>query len=153
MSNPILARWKSLSPKPLGPWLFNKGLARMVPYTGTVRPEVKELRPGFARVEMRDRKIVRNHLNSIHAIALVNLGEVASGLAMLAGLPREMRGIVTSLKIDYLKKARGTLTATCECSPPTEMVDQQFDVIASIKDTSGDEVARTTVTWKIGPKG
>jgi acyl-coenzyme A thioesterase PaaI-like protein len=96
---------------------------------------------------MRDRKAVRNHLNSIHAIALANLAEVTSGTAMLMALPAGTRGIVTGLSITYIKKARGRLTAECRCDLPEVTGETSFDVHAAIKDQSNDIVAKATVTW------
>jgi uncharacterized protein (TIGR00369 family) len=124
----------------------------MVPYTGTVRPRVRELRPGFARVEMRDRRRVRNHLQSIHAIALMNLAEVTSGLAMTCSLPESARAIVTRLSIDYHKKARGSLTATCTCTAPDTSTEHEIDIQAEIRDASGDIVATATARWRVGPR-
>ena len=147
----LLARWESAQRWPLGRALFSLLLGRAVPYTGSIRPIVLDLAPGRARVAMKDRRRVRNHLRSAHAIARVNLGEVASGLALLAGRPEGARGIVTGLRIEYRKKARGLLTAACDCEVPETAEARELDVLAPITDETGDVVAVVTATWRIGP--
>ena len=144
--------WNRLKDKPGGRAVFSMMIGRMAPYTGTIGARVQELGPGHSRWVMRDRRSIRNHLNSIHAIALVNLAEVASGTAMLMGLPSSVRGIVTGLSITYVKKARGTLTAECNCTVPPVRAEMSFEVPAVITDAAGDVVATATVTWRLAPR-
>ena len=131
--------------------MFGVLLGRMVPYSGTIKPKVLELTPGRSVVRIEDRRSVRNHLRSVHAIALANLGELASGLAMTTALQPEHRAIVTKIEIDYVKKARGTLTAEGNGTPP-EQLSEDTDVIvtADIRDASGEAVAKVHVTWRVG---
>ena len=139
--------WRRLSRLPFGRTLFSIMIGRMAPYTGTMGARVLELGPGYSKWTLKDRRKVRNHLRSVHAVALVNLAEVASGTAMLTALPPGTRGIVTAISMTYLKKARGTLIAECRCTLPAIEGDTRYDVHADVRDESGDVVAKGTVNW------
>ncbi len=142
--------WGKLSPLPGGRWIFSRLIGLMVPYTHSIRSTVVDFEPGHARVLLRDRRRVRNHLGSVHAIALANVGELATGLSLISGLGVELRAILTSLDIRYTKKARGPLIAEAHCSIPevTDPVDHPVE--ATIRDLDGDIVATVTAHWRLG---
>ena len=144
--------WNKISSLPGGKWLFSRLLGRVVPYTGTIGATVQTLKPGHCEVVLRDRRKVRNHLRSVHAIALCNLGEMATGLALLNSLPDQTRGILTNLSITYMKKARGRLTGSCHCDIPTDNQEHEYLLTGEIRNTEDELVAEVKARWLIGPE-
>ena len=145
-------QWQRLAGVPGGKWLFSRLLGRFVPYTGTLGARIEVLEPGHCVVRLRDRRKVRNHLRSVHAMALANLGEMASGLALMNGLPDNMRGILTGFNIEYLKKARGELLAECYCEVPASNSEREVEVLCEIRDTNSEIVTVVKAQWLIGPE-
>src|SRR5260221_12298914 len=84
----ILALWTKLHDKPLGSWLFGKLVCWKAPYFATIKPRFEELKPGYARVSMKKRHAVHNHIGTVHAIAMCNLAELGAGTMMEASLPQ-----------------------------------------------------------------
>jgi uncharacterized protein (TIGR00369 family) len=147
----LRAAWHRLAPLPGGRWLFSRLVGRMAPYTGTLGARVLELAPGRCAVRLAERRRLRNHLGSIHAVALVNVAELAVGLAVTAALPAGARAIVTRLEIDYLKKARGVIHARCSFAPFPVIDRREHAFHGELTDAAGDVVARARVTWLIQP--
>jgi acyl-coenzyme A thioesterase PaaI-like protein len=153
IDGPIMVWWSRLEPLPAGRLIFSLALGWFAPYSGNIGARVEEIRPGYARVRIKDRRRLRNHLHSMHAIALVNLGELATGLAVLSTLSAGMRGIVLDIQAEYLKKARGRITAIAEFElPPLLQDDTACKVEACLQDQSGEIVTRVRATWLIGNK-
>lgn len=144
--------WDKTRTKPDGNQVFSALFSRMVPYAATISPLVVHLERGHARIQMEDREPVRNHLNSVHAVALMNLGEMTSGLALAYSLPADGRSILTNLSMEYLKKARGTLEGECQFTVP-EFPEKSTHVLeVPIRDASGEVVAKATATWLVDRK-
>lgn len=152
LGSSLLLWWRRLSRWPGGAWLFSRAAGWLAPYSGSTGARVRELAPGRCRLTIRDRRRVRNHLDSVHAVALVNAGELASGLAMVCALPPGTRSIVVGLACRYEKKARGTITIEGEADPPARLEAATETLArATMRDEAGDVVARLEVTWRLGP--
>jgi len=132
----MLSLWARLSPLPGGTWMFSRLVGFTIPYTGSVGAHVVHLEPGHSRIRLADRRKVRNHLRSVHAIALANVAELSTGLAVMSGMPTGYNGILVNLNVEYTKKARGS----------------EITVESVIKDESGDVVTTASVRWLIGPQ-
>jgi len=95
-------------------WLFSKIVGFNSPYSATVGVMVEQIEVGSSRLSFKESRSLHNPFRSIHAAALLNAGELASGMCVLFGLNShpEMAGrqaIVTRIEISYFKKARGKI--------------------------------------------
>jgi acyl-coenzyme A thioesterase PaaI-like protein len=90
---------------------------------------------------------IRNPFRSIHAAALLNMGEATMGFAALYWAEQtKLRVIPTRLEIDFFKKARGTLRGVCNLP---QMEIGEVTLQTDIYDQHGDLVSRVTGVWKI----
>jgi uncharacterized protein (TIGR00369 family) len=144
--------WRRAASLPGGKWLFSRLVGLRAPYSGTLGARVVELEPGQCVVVLRERRRVRNHLGSVHAMALANLGELATGLALMNSLPDQARGILTGFSIEYLKKARGRLTAACRCEIPSGNLAHEYLLTGEIRNEDGEVVAIARARWQVGPE-
>ena len=91
-----------------GRWVFSRIVCARAPYFASIAPRVEALVPGRCVVRLRDRRRVRNHLGTVHAIALCNAAELAAGLATDAAVDPK------SMQVDSRAAARGTLLAVAQ---------------------------------------
>jgi len=150
--NQIRQAWDRLHKLPGGKRAFSRLVGMAAPYTGSIGAQVKVLRRGHAEVELRDRRAVRNHLSSVHAIALANLCELTGNVAVAYTLPDDARFIVAGISLDYVKKARGTITGYCDCPLIDTNERREYPILVIMRDASGEEVCRGTLRTLVGPK-
>ena len=151
MSTDIRSLWDRVSPLPGGRRIFSILLGRIVPYTGSIKPLVLELTASGARIQLRDRRAVRNHLRSIPAIALANIAELTTGLPLAYAVMPAGRTILLSLTVDFVKKARGTVTATSSFVPPSATHESEIEIPVEVRDESNEVVVRARARWRVGP--
>lgn len=56
------------------------------------------------------------------------------------------------MSIEYLKKARGTITAECRLPPVETSAKEEYEIPVTLTDERGDVVATGTVRSLVGPK-
>lgn len=143
--------WKKLGPLPGGKLIFSRLIGRWVPYTGSISATIDSLEVGRAEILMKDRPQLRNHLHSVHAIALANLAELAGNAAVLYSMPDDARFIVAGIQVSYLKKARGTLRAISKCPPIESSERKEYTVSVDILDEGGELVSQASLQTLVGP--
>jgi uncharacterized protein (TIGR00369 family) len=150
--NPALAAWRRFERWPFGKALFSRFVCWKAPYFASIRPRFEELRPGFARVSMRKRRAVTNHIGTVHAIAMCNLAEFAAGTMTEVSIPPTMRWLPKGMQVDYLRKAETDVEAVATLPDVAEGPSRDAPVTVEVKDRSGEVVCRATITMWVSPR-
>jgi acyl-coenzyme A thioesterase PaaI-like protein len=138
---------------PGGKKMLSRYMGKLIPYTGSMPFEIEELSSSHSVVSFQEERKIRNHLNCIHAIALANLGEFSTGALCMARVKPNENFILVNLEIDYLKKARGKISAKCQ--PSEAFLTENWVNGGTLKlesnlfDSKNILVSRVRATWKI----
>ena len=136
------------------------GLSQAIPLNQHLGLEIVEIAEGRGVVRLPDDERLRNHVGSQHAGGLFSAGEAASGGAFVGAFAEHMANLTPlarSARIEYLKLAKGPITATATLAggagPLLEQLEAdgrvQFPVQVELNDEQGEEVARMTVEWHV----
>ncbi len=109
--------YRRLAAYPGGKAAFSALYAFKAPYFATVAPEVREVRPHHSELVIRLRRRVKNHIGTLHAIAVCNALEAAMGLLAEATCPDDQRWIPKGMEVRYLAKSTTDLLCTAETDP------------------------------------
>jgi len=140
------------------------GMEAAIPFNKHLGLELTEVAEGRGVVRLPEGDHLENHVGSQHAGALFSAAEAASGAAFVGAFAERM-GEITPLaraaRIDYLKLAKGPITATGtlgeEKAALLERLDAdgrvEFPVGVELTDGDGVKVAEVTVDWHVRRNG
>jgi len=150
-TNAVLNYWNKLSGLPGGKLLFSKAVQFKAPYFRTVNAMVEELRPNYARLVIKKRRAVENHIGTVHVIAICNLLEMAMGTVAEASIPKHLRWIPKGMTVDYTAKAGSDITGIAEINPE-EWKPGDLDVKVTALDDKGTPVVKGVIKLWISHK-
>ena len=150
--NPALRMWNRVENWPLGKSLFSRLICWKAPYFASISPRFEEFRPGYARVSMRKRRAVTNHIGTVHAIAMCNLAELAAGTMTEISIPPAMRWLPKGMQVEYLRKAATDVEAVATLAEVAEGPARDVPVTVEVKDRAGELVCRALITMWVSPR-
>jgi acyl-coenzyme A thioesterase PaaI-like protein len=150
--NRVLAVYDKCNRFPFGKVLFSRLICFKAPYFQTIRPVFTELEPGFGKIFMKNKRRVRNHINSVHAIAMCNMCELVGGTVLECSIPNHLRWIPKEMRVEYLKVARTDLTASCTLREIDWQDSMDLPITVEVEDMNGVLVLRATITMYVSLK-
>lgn len=132
-----------------GAEVFSQMACQMAPYFSTIHPLISELKVGYAQVQMPFRTEITNHLGTVHAIALCNAAELAAGMMTNVSIPTGARWIPKAMQVQYLAKAKTSVTVVADGSEIDWRVNGDVDVPVVIQDSEGIKVFTAMITMNI----
>lgn len=140
-------------------WKLNFFLLRGIPFNKPHGLKIKEIREGYARVDLPYKRSNFNHLKGMHACALATLSEYTTGLVMLRTLgASKYRLIMKSLQMDYHYQGKSNVHAEFRIAQEEiKRIEEELQkdgaslFIAEIKvhDLEGNHLCTGKVEWQL----
>lgn len=100
---------------------------------------------------MANRKAVHNHLGTVDSNALFTLAQLVMGLALETVIPKDRRWIPVGAELEYLKLAKSSVSAVCDCSG-LDFYQDKLDIDVVVQDSSGEPVQKAVVKVHLSSK-
>lgn len=131
----------------LGKKALSKAIGLSAPFSGSIGCKVVDIRDGYIETLLPDRRKVRNHIGTIHAGALATFADTTAAVTILHSMPSGRKPVATGLNMNFIKKAKGPITAKCEWDVPAADA-QGIDLIVILTNAKGETVAEGKTVWR-----
>ncbi|MCM0620193.1 hotdog fold domain-containing protein [Nocardioides bruguierae] len=154
----VHALWRTTTNLPvvgpvLGKRVFSLLFGQKAPYFATIRPRFTVLEPNRAELVIPLRRGVKNHIGTLHAIALCNGLEAAMGALAEVTIPADKRWIPKGMDVAYTAKASSDVTCVAETDPEQWTSDEPaLDVRVRGTRTDGTVVIEGVIHLWVTPR-
>ncbi|WLQ12579.1 DUF4442 domain-containing protein [Hahella aquimaris] len=130
---------------------------KMVKYAGTTGIVVEELTERRCVITLKNRRAVRNHIGSVHAVANALIAESATGFLVGMNVPDHAVPVIKTMKLDYVKRAKGDMRAEAHLTEEQIHAIQTLEkgevtVAVAITDSEDKEPVMAEMIWAWTPK-
>ncbi|GLQ33284.1 DUF4442 domain-containing protein [Litoribrevibacter albus] len=144
-------------PSPLKGKTLSMFFGRVIPFAGTSGIQIEELGQERSVLVLKNKKRVQNHIKGVHAAAMALLAESATGFLCGMNCPDDKLLLIKSMNLNYVRRAKGNLTAVAELSEAERqlMINQdkgEVSVKITVTDEDNKEPVECEMIWAWVPK-
>eukprot|EP01103_Thecamoeba_quadrilineata_P010405 TRINITY_DN223_c0_g1_i1.p1 TRINITY_DN223_c0_g1~~TRINITY_DN223_c0_g1_i1.p1 ORF type:complete len:162 (+),score=31.46 TRINITY_DN223_c0_g1_i1:51-536(+) len=144
-------------PNSLRPTVLSLLFGSQVKFARTAGIRIESLSSTASTVQLKNRKKIQNHIGSPHAAATALLAETATGIVFGMNVPDSHVPVIKSMKINYVARAKGSLTAHATLKEEQIQVIKQKEkgdvlVEVSVVDEEGKNPVTCEMVWAWTPK-
>lgn len=131
---------------------FTFAFGSQIKFFNTAGLRFESVEAGRMVVKIRNQKKVQNHIKGVHAAAMALLAESATGAVFGFSLPGNKLPLVKHMDVDYVRRAKGDLTAVATLSREDlarmEKDDKgEVEVQIVVTDEDGEEPIKARFVW------
>ncbi|KAJ0404095.1 hypothetical protein P43SY_000879 [Pythium insidiosum] len=139
-------------PEPLKQSALSLMFNSQVKMAGTCGIHIHELTGDRARVALKNRWRVQNHIGGVHACGMALLAESATGMVFGMNVPDSHIPLIKSMTVRYKRVAKGDLQAVASLTPEqikeiTTSDRGEVLVDVQVTDSSGEKPIECEMIW------